>query len=261
MPTINAYKHDPGYYIRAWTSDLGNINYKLRSRGNTIIERFGLEDSDEISWDTIHALKSIGEIYTEGSGTLGRDDFAPLDGDTKTLSEEEAKRLLDSILDEKNPSEQRIEELCDILDIDRPESNIERLEQELASRLAGITSRESFQTEVTLNGPADQASISVNIEPSEESTDPPLDSTINLLLLGDTSLDDPGIARHDIYLCEEHGLEGWSFAYSGSWETHAEMARQKAELMPIVIQWFDDLNIDYGIPKESFGGAQRDLLG
>ncbi len=111
-------QNDPGYFIRAWTSDLGNINYKLRSRGNAIIERFGLVDGAEISWTTIHTLKSIGEIYTEGSGTLGPDDFAPLDGDTKTLSEEEAKQLLDSILDEKNPSEQRIEELCNILDID-----------------------------------------------------------------------------------------------------------------------------------------------
>lgn len=75
-------------------------------------------------------------------------------------------------------------------------------------------------------------------------------------------LDDPGIARHDIYLCGEHGLEAWSFAYSGddTWESHAEMASQKSEIMPIVIQWFEDLGVDYGTPGKTFGTGENDLL-
>lgn len=44
MPTVDAYKNESGYYIRAWTSDLGNINYKLHDGGDKIIEVVGLSD-------------------------------------------------------------------------------------------------------------------------------------------------------------------------------------------------------------------------
>lgn len=262
MPTINAYKHDRGYYIRAWTSELGNINYKLRSGGNKIIEEYGLDDGDDISWDTIHSLKAIGEIYTEGSGTLGPDEFASPDGDVKSLTEEEAERLLRSILDENDPSEDQIEELCSILGIEKPTSRVEELERELESRIVARGGLDYLDTEETLNGDPDEWSFWASFQGVEGSENPPVDCTINLFFLGDTALDHPGIARHDIYLCSEHGLEAWSFAYSGEdeWKCHAEMASQKSDLMPLVINWLDELGVEYGTPAEEFGTGENKLL-
>lgn len=261
MPTLNAYKNDPGYYIRAWTPDQGNINYKLYSDGNRIVEGYDLRDGDEISWPTIHSLKAVGAIYTDGSGTLGPDDFKPLDKSTKSLTQEEAEELLRTILDQVDPSEDEIEELCDILDIERPESREAELERELRSRIEEVGGITELDTDKSLNGEIENASMSVDVSDYTDDEESSVMYGISIFLLGDVELDHPGMARHDIRLCQEHGLEGWHFAHSGDdpWKVHAEMSSQKSVLLPVVLDWFDELGLQYGLPDEDFGTGETEL--
>jgi hypothetical protein len=122
MPTFNEYENDPGYFIRAWTPETGNITYGIRSGGNPIVEDYGLEDEADISWDTINSLKSLGLIYTKESGTIASDDFEP---DPEQISEtsltqSESKELFEIIQSHRDLTTDELDEICSILGIESP---------------------------------------------------------------------------------------------------------------------------------------------
>lgn len=262
MPTLNAYKNDSGYFIRAWTSDLGNINYKLHRGGNQIIDEIGLSDGDDISWDTIQTLRAAGELYTDQSGTLGADDDIPPDGSAKSLSIEEAKELLEATLDVGTLSREQLDNICEILDLEMPNSAEGKLEASLEGRFSKADF-ERFQIEYTLNGDAATSTLSVDVQDIRNDAETPHLFRIGIFLLGDVDRKDPGMARHDIVLCQEHGLEKWDFAVSGekSWEKHAEMAQQKSYFLPVLVEWIGNLDVDIGTPDEAFRTEMKAIMG
>jgi hypothetical protein len=107
VPTLNQYKDNTGYYIRAWTTDIGNITYKLKSESNSIIKDCGFNHGDEISWEVIKSLKSIGLVYTNKSGIIEVGEFEPEPGQAQEnpLSKRQAKALLEAIQKYHNLSE------------------------------------------------------------------------------------------------------------------------------------------------------------
>lgn len=261
MPTLNAYKNDSGYYIRAWTSELGNINYKLHHGGNKIIDEIGLSDGDDISWDTIRTLRAAGELYTEQSGTLSAEDVIPPDGSAKSLSTEEAKELLQAVLNSGNLSQEQIAEISEILGIEPPDTSEARLEEAIENTLseAGI---ERLQTQATLNGDTEKSTLSVDVQDVRSDEETAHLFRIGIFLLGDTNLEKPGMARHDVVVCQEHGLEVWDYAVSGekTWEKHAEMAQQKSRLMPDLVEWLVGSGVNIGTPDEDFFTEMKGML-
>ncbi|MFD1570189.1 hypothetical protein [Halorubrum laminariae] len=130
MPTINSYKNDPGYYIRAWTSELGNINYQLKPQGWDIINDWdSLPTDGSISWQQINALKSVGVVYTDDTGVIHPDDekFQPDPDqiDSTDLTSEEVESFLDAIRTNCSLSSEQISALYQIFGIQPPETEVD----------------------------------------------------------------------------------------------------------------------------------------
>lgn len=253
MPTINEYKNDSGYFIRAWTPDTSNITYKIRRTGNAIVEEYGLGDGDEISWETIQSLKTVGAIYTKGTGTFGPDDVQPPDGSAKSLSESEAHSLLDAIVGHGNPSEIEIERLCEILGVDAPQQRpSDELAASVESRIAGTGVLDGLETTETLGPDGSLSEVSVQIEEHVDTDGDGLyDVTVNLFSVSDDEL---SVVKHRAHICAKHGLEAWYFACSGevTWQKRAELSQQQSLLLPVVLRVLDELDADHGRPDADF---------
>jgi hypothetical protein len=253
MPTINEYKHDPGYFIRAWTPDTSNINYKIRQAGNAIVEEYGLSDGDEISWETIQSLKPVGAIYTEETGTFGPDDVQPPEGSAKSLTESEAHSLLDAIVGHGNPSESEIERLCEILGVDAPkQTQSDALAASVESRIIGTGVLDGLKTTETIGPDGSISETSVQIkEHVDTDGDGLYDVTVNLFSVSD---DEISIIKHNAHVCAKHGLEAWYYACSGgvTWQKRAELAQQQSLLLPEVLRVLDELGADHGRPDADF---------
>lgn len=130
MPTLNPYANDPGYYIRAWTSSLGNINYKLKPDGWKIIDDWsGLPNDGTISWQQINALKSVGVVYTDDTGVIYPDDEKfqpdPEQVDSMDLSDADAMSFLNAILNNCELSPEQIADLYQMLGVEPPTDDVE----------------------------------------------------------------------------------------------------------------------------------------
>jgi len=149
MPTLNPYKNDPGYYIRAWTSDLGNINYQLKPQGWQIIDDWDSLPADgTVSWQQINALKSAGVVYTDDTGIIHPDDekFQPDPDqiDSIDLTTGEVESFLDAIRSNCNLSPEQISALYHIFGIQPPTtkvdeqfgSTVESLEENLGADIS-----------------------------------------------------------------------------------------------------------------------------
>ena len=125
MPTINMYQGRDGYYILARPSDeTGTITYKIRSYGNPVVSEIGFKNGEQITWGSIDALKSLGIIYTDGSGTVTPDNFDP-DSDllqNHSISEHKARRMLSAAQKHLEMSQQHLKHVADALDISYSQS-------------------------------------------------------------------------------------------------------------------------------------------
>lgn len=216
---------------------------------------------DDISWDTIKNLRAAGKLYTEQSGTLGADDVTPPEGSAKKLAAKEAEELLEATLDMANLSQEQIAEICDILDMDVPESTEGKLEGMLERRFPEAHA-EQFPTEYTINGDARASTLSVDVQDVRNDGQTPHLYRIDIFLLGDIDRKFPGMVRHDVIVCQDHGLEAWEFAVSGenSWKKHAEMAEQQSILLPVFVEWLEERGVDVGSPDEAFGTAMKEIM-
>jgi len=119
MPKLHSYSEKDGFYILARPPDAGNITYQVSSKAKVVLQRFGYDEGNEISWDLINALRVPNLIYTGKNGTSEQDEI-PLhleveeeiedldviqrrDFASSLLSmcdlDEESKRLIINILD------------------------------------------------------------------------------------------------------------------------------------------------------------------
>ncbi len=163
MPTLNKYTDKSGYYIRARTPETGNITYKIYSKGNSVLRDAQLKAGDEISWDVIKTLKALELIYTDGSGTLGPDDFVPSTSGSGDLSPKQAELLLESIQANFQLTEKQLRIICDILGLDVPKQNIESTRTQLEAEVQSIASKIPMTTTLSDCAAADLAtSVSIN---------------------------------------------------------------------------------------------------
>ena len=246
MPTFNCYKNKPGYYIRAWTPETGNINYKIRREGNPIVEDYGLHHGEEISWDTINSLKALGLIYTEESGTIATDEFEP-DPDhvsETSLSSREAENLLEVIQAHQNVSADNLAQIAEILGIDPPTSEIERLQSSLETELEDVIARLEVPIEHTLES---YDTLLINIKDIRDDVENGLFG-IYVIFIGEDDRDDLQMVVHWVFVCQIHGIERWEVASNNteSWEQKGEMIRQKGILLPILAEALSDIGINPG---------------
>lgn len=120
MPTINMYQGGGGYYIRARPSDAtGTITYKIRSFGTPVVREMGFKDGEEITWHTIDALKSLGIVYTDGSGTVAPDEFDPDSNflQKHSISEQKAQKMLTVVQEHLEINNQELQDAADALGI------------------------------------------------------------------------------------------------------------------------------------------------
>lgn len=264
MPTFNEYQNDPGYYIRAWTPDAGNINYKIREEGYPIIEDYDLRHEDEISWDTINSLKAMGLIYTEGSGTITNDEFEPdpEQVDETALSTKEAEELLEIILEHRELSPEELEEICDILGIEPPSGEFERLEEDLTEKVKFLIETGILPTSKTLQtSKSEEILVVITTEDLRETTENGLIGVGIAFISELPNSDEVPIVKHSIFVCQEHGIENWNaeFDSSKTWEKKGEITRQKGILTPAVAELLEKSDIDPGDPTSTPAPELRDL--
>lgn len=271
MPTFNKYKNKLGYFIRAWTPETGNINYKIRKEGNPIVEDFGLKDGDEISWDTINSLKALGLIYTDESGTIATDEFVP-DPDhisETSLSDQKAHDLFDILHNHRNISPNELDEICGILGIDKSTNELTNLGNLLNEKVREIIDDGALPTKHTLGEISSEDNLlNVTVDNIQDETKNGY-AGINIILisqdttgtnsemtihLGDDTESDGGrMIIHWVFVCQSHGIERWEVAFNGNrtWEQKGEVIRQKGQLIPIIANSLKEIDIDPESPLET----------
>jgi hypothetical protein len=264
MPTFNKYQNNPGYYIRAWTSDIGNITYKIKQEGYPIVEQYGLTHGDNISWDTINSLKSMGLIYTGRSGTIGDDEFEP-DPDQVSetaLSTEEAEELLEVILEHRDLDSKKVEELCNILDIDPPSDRFGRFETALTEKVEFLVEIGRLPTSDTLqtSNPEEIKPI-ISIDDLRETTENGLLNIYVTFTAVPANSDEVQLVRHHIFVCKEDGINDWRIGTNNNetWVTKSELIRQKGWILPTIIELMKKFDIKSGPPAESLSPELSDI--
>lgn len=254
MPTINKYKNEPGYFIRAWTPETENITYQIRREGNSIVEDYGLKDGDEISWDVIRTLKVLGLISTKKSGIISPDDeFEPDQEqvDVTALSEQEAYDLVEALQSHREISSDKLEEICNILGIERPMTELDQLENTLEEKIQELIAEGQFPMEQTLGdiSPSEVLTVvSVNDIQDEVSNG---NIGINIFLIEEAEND--RFVHHWIFICQEHGIETWEVYFNDdvSWLVKGEVIRQEGQLIPTLATSLEVFGINSGSPVES----------
>jgi hypothetical protein len=256
MPIFNEYQNDPGYYIRAWTPNTGNINYKIREEGYPIVEDYDLSHSDEISWDTIRSLKTMGLIYTEASGTIANDEFEPdpEQVDETTLSTEEAEELLEVILEHRDLTSDEIDKIFSILGIDSTSNEFKELETDLTEKVESLIETGIFPGSKTLRtSKPERILVAVTTEDLRETTENGLMGVVIAFMSDLPDSDKFPIVKHSIFVCQEHGIESWNVQLERvkTWEKKGEVTRQKGILTPSVADLIEQSGIDPGDPTDT----------
>lgn len=264
MPTFNEYQDNSGYFIRAWTPDTGNINYKIRDEGNPIVEDYGLRHGDDISWDTVTSLKSLGLIFTDESGTIRNEDFNPDPEhvEESSLSDDEARRLLDAIRENEDLTPTELDQLCSILGISSPPSEFQQLEQSLESVIRDFVAQESFPTQLTVDqSETEELDLTVTANDPSEATENGRVGLQIQFFMSESDSDDVTRMGHNIWVCEEHGIENWLTGVDGekTWLKKAVLCSQKSILLPFVVKALESNDIDPGSPESSPHPVMRDF--
>ncbi|MFC7095689.1 hypothetical protein [Halobaculum marinum] len=233
MATLNAYSNDPGYYIRAWTSDLRNFNYKIRSEGWDIIDSDpNLTDGVQISWKYINTLKALGVVYTEESGVISPDDekFTPdPDQTSESLSREEAMEFLDAIRSTRNLSTQELEQISSVLGIETLDDNHEELESNISSQI-----KEELSNNRKLSGEVCDSVVAFTPEWKTESDDL-YHRLFIILVVKDNSGSVVTSTTHTVKF-HDGTLADWSVIIeSGCWKARGEAYQHVGSLLPIVV--------------------------
>ena len=287
MPTLNPYTNDPGYYIRAWTSDIGNITYKLKPQGWNIIDDWGeLDNGGEITWQQINALKSVGVIFTEDTGVIYPDNEKfqpdPEQLESMELSDEEASAFLDAILSHCDLSAEQIADLCRMLGIEPPtedtESRFGDATDIVESELADTVSAGEFPITETLplstaermfeTGPdydkehhhkAEVITFAIDAVEAEQSdvdyAGEDGEDSLGIVFIKSDSDDTEGqdFVIHQIFVDAEN-ITAWSVRTSQelTWGVRAELFSQIGTLLQLVVDAFDEADTDVSNDPTNF---------
>lgn len=251
MPTINSYVDREGYYIRARPSETGNITYKIKEEGNPIIWKHGLRDGDEIAWSIIQSLKALGIVYTEGSGTLGPDDFKPDSAQLKEteLSEADAQELYSIITEQFKLSQDDRAEIRSLLGLP-PKMDLEMIGDRIKSHLKkhidsrGLSVRGDRNVRTTED-------VEIATWTEQSGSDEYEAHRLHVLIV--SKLDGVScFTDHCIHLCEEHGLERWHVRVleTPTWEIKQAAIEQRSVIFPRLLDELRAAEFDLGDPSQ-----------
>lgn len=264
VPTLNEYTNKYGYYINAWTSTTGNITYKIRDEGYTIIDDLDISDDDDISWDIIRSLKSLSLIYTDQSGTIPSDEFNP---DPQTvaateLSKTAAEELLDTILEHQELTATELEEICEILGIESESVGFERLESQLNEKLRDLIETGELPTKQSLETTEEN---DVHVVVTTKDLRSKIGNDVvgtNIKFISRLERDDTIlIVDHYVFVSDLHGIESWGvrLTRNHSWDIKGEVTRQKGILLPVVAELLEDAGIDAGDSSDTLAPRLYDF--
>ncbi|WP_154019910.1 hypothetical protein [Halococcus sediminicola] len=273
MPIVKEYKDNPGYYIHARPPDTGNINYKIKSEAYSIIESCGLRHEDEITWDMIRSMKSLGFIYTDSSGVLDVGEFEPDPDQLKetTLSRQKARELLATIQKHRDLTQEELETICSILGIEVPESDLEALESRLNTVITSLVKTEEFPISSFIMA-VDRDFLSVRMRSSDR-LDRSKEITIHIEIVQDyiapstpdgeyvndsvppdTAYIIPtyGGVSHNISVTPREGITDWivAFGHDISWSIRSEALRQVGQLIPLIVEELENAGMEPGRPED-----------
>jgi len=164
MPTFKSYVSDPGYYINARPSDVGNITYQVDAEAADFILKLGYEDEDELPWGVVKPLRVAGLVYTNGQGVTEDDEGIPGLDPSKlpSMSKKEREELLE-YLDERGDIDDEIIRLLHS-QIGDDKDDAEILADSIEDRID-----ESVEVEISRSSPQtkghERTTITVEIEP------------------------------------------------------------------------------------------------
>jgi hypothetical protein len=262
MPTLNEYKNEPGYFIRAWTPETENITYQIRREGTPIVEDYGLKDGEEISWVVIKSLKALALIETKESGIISpNDDFEPDydQVDVTALSEQEAYDLLEALQSHQEISPDKLEDICEILGVEPPRTELDQLENSIQQEIRELITKDQFPLERTLGGLVpDDILLFVSVNDIQEEVQNG-NLGINVFLIDGTENNELAETENNVlvwhwaFVCQEHGIENWEIHFNGDigWPEKGEVIRQEGQLVPILAKSLEEVGIDSGSPLQS----------
>lgn len=274
MPTLNKYSNKPGYHIRAWTQELGNFNYKIKSKGWPLIKNvYRNKNKTNITWKEINGLKSVGLVYTDDSGVIRPSDERfnpdPEKLSSENLSESAATTLLQNVFSELSLSFEELRELSSILGLgdDGVVKCLEpmcepfaakskqciRSQEELIPNYMSLD--EKSDESISLEEAEIEAFISAPEDVSKESSDweegySQFSLVIILLAPGDLS-EGVEFIMHQVCF-DQNGIPYWDLiATRDSWSTRAILHSQIGALLPIIISELENIGISIPTSEDS----------
>jgi hypothetical protein len=265
MPKLRAYTDDPGFFIRAWISNAGNVTYQVKPMAEQVLTNAGYGHGDDIPWAVIKALKTVGFIHT-GNGEAAKytdqiDDFDP-DGNMLRVDEKKAEMLIEELEVNTSADEGALDKVRSLLDVDGYSVTTQQ-EQESTDE---PTLSEKLKTRIQekVNSPTEGESLPFEAARFDSVTDPkiemqtPGDYKLNIIF-GVFTDRSPSFASIfvDIYFKTNIGITSidvsldWGKKYDGDaymaeWRERSDVTTFLADLMPIVRSALEEENYPTG---------------
>lgn len=120
MPKLNAYTDDPGYFIRAWGSDIGNVTYQIKPMGEKVLTDVGYGHEDDLPWSVVNALRAAKLVET-GSDQPDKyadraDGFEP-DQEIVEIDSRKAAEIFELLKTETGVDGERLNRAKDVLGV------------------------------------------------------------------------------------------------------------------------------------------------
>lgn len=233
MPTFKSYVSDPGYYINARPSDVGNITYQVDSEAADFILKLGYEDEDELPWGVVKPLRVAGLIYTNQQGVTEADEDIPGLDPSKlpSMSKREREELLEYLDGRGDIDHDVVEGLRSQIGEDKDDAEMladaieECLEKSVEVEISGSKGG---------NGGSGNTTINVEVEP------------ISSLFSDKKSI------SHRIQAAGSSGVDEWevTHGFSDGWEGAAKATETKIPIMEALDQVSDKLSFKFRPYKE-----------
>jgi hypothetical protein len=228
VPTFKSYVSDPGYYINARPSDVGNITYQIDSEAAKFILTLGYENEDELPWGLVKPLRVAGLVYTNSQGVTEDDEGIPGLDPSKlpSLSKNDREELLE-YLDGRGDIDN------DVLEGFRSQIADDKDDAEILAEAIEKRVDESVDVEISRskssNGNYGSTTIRIEIEPGFK-------------LPSDTR-----VISHRIGAASSPGVDEWEVTHNfgEGWQGAAQATEAKIPIMEALDEVSDQFSFDF----------------
>ena len=256
MPKLNAYTDDPGYFIRAWISDAGNVTYQVKPMAEQVLTNAGYRDGDDLPWDVIKALRAVGFVHIGNDQTEKYadqvDDFDP-DGNMLKLDDEKATKILEQLKINTSVKGDSLDRARNLLGVDTTSSTQPPTDNDTPN----FTEKTMNRIQDKIAAPSEGNSIPFDPEYNDKIFDPTIEQEsqdtyrvnvgLSVLIDDKTRNTNYGVVFVNLYLDENAGLTNievemdmWKLygedgdSYVITWETRADINLLLGDLIPIM---------------------------